>query len=74
MHDIVDLEARGLPGVFVATTEFESAADRQSQALGSAVGAVFVPHPIQDRRPEEVRALAEQALESILEYLLAPRG
>ncbi|MCX5738070.1 MAG: hypothetical protein NTZ61_06150, partial [Proteobacteria bacterium] len=22
MHDIIDLEARGIPGVFVATTEF----------------------------------------------------
>ena len=34
MHDIVDLERRGIPGVFVASSEFVSAADAQSTSLG----------------------------------------
>ena len=34
MHDIADLEGRGLPGVFVASTEFVAAADAQARALG----------------------------------------
>ena len=32
MHDISDLEARGLPGVFVASAEFVVAAEAQDYA------------------------------------------
>ena len=49
MHDITDLEGRGIPGVGVASTEFEAAAAAQRQALGYDAAVVFVPHPIQDR-------------------------
>ncbi len=66
MHDITDLEARGIPGVFVASTEFREAAAAQSKALGFEPAAVFVPHPIQDRTDDEVRALADGALDAIL--------
>jgi len=39
VHDIVDLEARGVPSAFVASTEFVDAADTQAKALGfDAVG------------------------------------
>jgi hypothetical protein len=66
VHDIVDLEARGLPGAFVASTEFVVAADTQAKALGfEAVARVFVPHPIQDRTDEEMRALADAAFDEI---------
>ena len=34
MHDIADLERRGLPGVFVATTQFIDGAEVQGKALG----------------------------------------
>jgi hypothetical protein len=66
VHDIVDLEARGVPAAFVASTEFVDAADTQARALGfDAVARVFVPHPIQDRTDDEMRALADAAFEEI---------
>ena len=71
MHDIADLEARGLPGVFVASTEFIDAAAVQSRALGVGSAAVFVPHPIQDRTDDEMRALAEHSVDAVLAALTA---
>ena len=69
MHDIVDLEMRGLPSVVVASSEFVEAAESQAAALGLAARRVFVPHPIQDRTDDEMRALADAAVEDILEAL-----
>lgn len=66
MHDIVDLESRGVVGVFVASTEFRDAAKAQASALGYDPAVVFVPHPIQDRTDDEMKALADQALAPIL--------
>ena len=69
MHDTVDLESRGIPSVFVATTEFEDGADAQAKALGAKPAAVYVSHPIQDRTDDEIRAIADDALERILDIL-----
>jgi hypothetical protein len=69
VHDIVDLEMRGLPGVVVASSEFVEAAESQARALGVDARRVFVPHPIQDRTDDEMRALADAALDQILEAL-----
>jgi hypothetical protein len=69
VHDIVDLEMRGLPSVVVASSEFVEAAESQAAALGVAARRVFVPHPIQDRTDDEMRALADAALDQILESL-----
>ena len=69
MHDIIDLEARGVPGVFVATVEFIDGAEKQAQALGGDPAAVYLPHPIQDRTDEEMIALADQAYERIVAAL-----
>ena len=66
MHDIADLERRGLPGVFLASTEFIDAAETQALALGSPAARVFVPHPIQDRTDDEMRALADAAIDEVL--------
>jgi hypothetical protein len=71
MHDIRGLEQLGVVAVGVATTEFRVAAAAQSQALGYDPAVVFVQHPIQDRTHEEIRALADGALESILAQLKA---
>jgi alkanesulfonate monooxygenase SsuD/methylene tetrahydromethanopterin reductase-like flavin-dependent oxidoreductase (luciferase family) len=62
----VDLEDRGLPGVFVASDRFAQAADAQGRALGMHPRRVFTTHPIQDRTDEEMRALAEAAFPEIL--------
>ena len=67
MHDIVDLESRGIPGVFVASAQFVQAADAQSSSLGfPTVARVFTPHPIQDRTDDEMRQYAEAAFEAVL--------
>jgi hypothetical protein len=71
VHDIVDLEGRGVPGVFVASAEFREAAAAQSQSLGFEPAAVFVPHPIQDRTDAEMLAIADAAIEEILAALTA---
>ena len=69
MHDLVDYEARGIPTVMVASSEFVSAAELQSNALGMpdiADQAVYVPHPIQDATDDEMRAKARAAFDAIL--------
>ena len=75
MHDITDLEKRGLPGVGVASTAFVEAAAAQATALGFDPAVVFVAHPIQDRTDDELRVLADDALDQILGLLTAePAG
>ena len=72
MHDIVDLERRGVPGVFVATTEFVQAAIAQSTSLGfPTVARVFTPHPVQDRTDDEIRAYADLVFEQIVASVIA---
>ncbi|CAB4754074.1 MAG: hypothetical protein F2934_05585 [Actinobacteria bacterium] len=66
MHDISDLESRGVVGMFIASTEFVQAAEAQSAALGFTPASVFVPHPIQDRTDDEMRAKADEAFAEIL--------
>ena len=66
MHDITDLESRGIPGVGVASTEFIPAAAAQAESLGFDAAMVFVQHPIQDRDDDEMRALAEAAYDEIV--------
>ncbi len=66
MHDIADLEGRGLPSVGIATTEFTDAAALQAKSLGFDPAMVFVAHPIQDRTDAELQALAEQALQQVV--------
>ena len=69
MHDIADLEGRGLIGVFLASSEFREAAQAQSAALGFPAPYVLVPHPIQDRTDDELRALADGAYAQVLAAL-----
>jgi hypothetical protein len=69
VHDTVDLEARGVPALFVATVEFEDGAKAQARALGADPAAVYVSHPIQDRTDAEMVAIAERAIEAIVSRL-----
>ena len=57
--------------MFVASTEFEAAADAQERALGFPAARVFVAHPIQDRTDDEMRSLADNAVEDLLKALTA---
>ena len=67
---MTELEKRGVPGVYVASTEFVEAGAAQARALGFEPAAVFVQHPIQDRTDEEIRTLADGALAEIVSKLL----
>ena len=71
MHDITNLETRGIPSVFIASSEFQQAAEAQARSLGFAPARVFVRHPIQDRTDDEMRAIADVAVEEILQALTA---
>jgi len=67
---MADLEARGIPVVGVATTEFVEAAAAQAKALGTDPAYVFIPHPVQDRTDAELRRLADEHLDTILALLV----
>lgn len=72
MPDIVDLEGRGLVGVFVASAEFVDAAAARATALGYEPAAVLVPHPIQDRSDAEMRELADGAVKEVFAAIQEP--
>ena len=58
--------------MFVASSEFTVAAATQANSLGfDDVARVFVPHPIQDRTDDEMRALADEAFEEIVKAVEA---
>jgi hypothetical protein len=72
VHDIVDLERRGVPGVFVASSEFVQAAIAQSTSLGFPdVARVFTPHPIQDRTDDEMRQYARDVFAQIVSAIIS---
>jgi hypothetical protein len=71
---MVDLEARGVPSVFVATVEFLDGAQAQARALGADPAAVYVAHPIQDRTDAEMTAIADLAIDAIVANLVREDG
>ena len=72
MHDISTLDRRGIPGVAVATEAFQPAAAAQARTLGFDPALAWVPHPIQNRTPEELSAIADAALDDVLKILSGP--
>jgi hypothetical protein len=66
LHDLQTLDRRGIPGCGVATEAFRPAADAQMKALGFAAALVWVPHPIQNRTPHELEAIADAAMDRIV--------
>ena len=72
MHDINDLELRGIPSTFVASMEFVQAAVAQSTSLGlPTMKRVFTPHPIQDRTDDEMREYADKVFDEIVAAITA---
>jgi alkanesulfonate monooxygenase SsuD/methylene tetrahydromethanopterin reductase-like flavin-dependent oxidoreductase (luciferase family) len=70
LHDSAAFESRGIPAVPVATEEFRTAARVQASRLGrSDLEAVFVPHPIQDQTPEEIRTRADEVVAELVARL-----
>lgn len=72
MQDIKELDSRGIPGGYVASSVFVTAADSQGDMFGFHPSRVFVPHPIQDRTDEEMQKLADDAFASV--YALVCSG
>jgi alkanesulfonate monooxygenase SsuD/methylene tetrahydromethanopterin reductase-like flavin-dependent oxidoreductase (luciferase family) len=70
---MANLEARGIPTVGVATTEFIDGAAAQAKALGTDPALVFIPHPVQDRTDDELRQLADEHFEAIVTLLVASK-
>lgn len=71
MHDIADLERRGVVGVFLASEAFADAARLQGAALGFPSPSVLVPHPVQDRTDDELRAVADAVYPAVLAAVTA---
>ena len=70
LRDVMELEALGRPAVLAASSAFMQAADEQSVLLGQPeLRRVLVPHPIQDRTDDELRALARDACDALLHAL-----
>jgi alkanesulfonate monooxygenase SsuD/methylene tetrahydromethanopterin reductase-like flavin-dependent oxidoreductase (luciferase family) len=63
---MLDLDSRGIAGAMVATTAFRDAAQAQGKSLGFDPAVIYVPHPIQDRTDDELRAIADNAIDEIL--------
>jgi hypothetical protein len=70
VHDQKNLEDQGVPGVFIASSEFIDAADHQARALGMQADVVYVQHPIQDRTDAEMQQLADSVVDEIVAKLL----
>jgi hypothetical protein len=74
VHDIAELERRGVVGVFLASEAFADAARLQGAALGFAAPCVLVPHPVQDRTDAELRAAADEAYPAVVAAVTATAG
>ena len=67
----MNLDSRGVPGVSIVTTGFTEAVTTQSRALGFEPAVLFVPHPIQNRTADELKRIADDAIEPALRLLTA---
>ena len=67
----MNLDSRGVPGVSIVTTGFTEAVTTQSKALGFEPAVLFVPHPIQNRTADELKQIADDAIEPALRLLTA---
>ena len=64
-----ELDRLGVPGVFLVTTEFKDAAAVQAKALGFNPGIYWMPHPIQNRTNEELKKMAVEAYNGIINMI-----
>ena len=72
VHDLVRLERRGIPTAGIGTEPFVDEALEQARVLGMPdLRLVYVPHPVQLLEDEEVHALADRALDAVVERLTA---
>ena len=71
VHDAIALEKQGIPTVTVCTDGFLAGGRMQAESLGMAQYPLLcVPQRYITDTPQEVRALAEAALEEVLKRLV----
>ena len=68
---MLELDRRGVAGVAVLSSAFEPAAEAWTTMHGYDAARVFVAHPVQPRTDEEMRALADEAVETVVALLQA---
>jgi hypothetical protein len=74
LHDVLAFEGMDRPAVLVASDVFVQAASDQAERLGApAARRAFVPHPIQDRTDEELRAMARDVADEVVAALTGGR-
>ena len=67
LHDVLGFEEAGRPAVLVASDVFVEAAADQAVKLGAPdLHRVFVPHPVQDRTDDEMRAMARSIVHQLV--------
>ena len=76
---ILAAEARGMPAPETSLATISRSGRvvtawmrSRRRALGADPASVFVPHPIQDRTDDELRALADGAFQELLATLTNP--
>ncbi len=75
MHDLVQLERRGIPAVGIATAPFADEAIEQARRLGMPdARVVYLPHPVQLLTDAELAARADAVFPAILAALTDPSG
>lgn len=71
LHDVIDLESRGIPAVTVATEPFMNSANAHALAYGRPdQQSAKVSHPLSGISREDVDARADEALPQIVKILL----
>ena len=60
-----------MAGCAVATEAFKPAAAAQARALGMDPALAWVPHPIQNRTPDELAAIADGVLDEVIGLISA---
>jgi hypothetical protein len=72
VHDGVFFEDHGIPTATIISSEFVRAAAAQASALGATeYRTVVVAHPIQPLTRDEVRALADKAIDEVIARVTA---
>ena len=67
LRDVISFEEAGKPSVLAASSVFADAAVAQAEALGAPDARyVLVPHPVQDRTDDELKAMARAAVDDLV--------
>jgi hypothetical protein len=70
LHDVVTLEARGVPAVAIGTEPFRGEAREQAEALGMpGYEMLELPHPIQPQPIDRVASLADAVVDAVARRL-----